>query len=115
MGTLAWLNRSSRSGDMTVTLRMTREPGTATAAVVTPKTQTPRSAISARPSPMTARTPMRLNSQPSLCRRWPADGAGKRIADFRIGYARLTQLRDRFAQLALRPVPQIELAVRLRL
>lgn len=47
----------------------------------------------------------------SLRRRLPTDGAGKRIADFRIGYTRFAQLGNGFAQLAQRPLLQIELAV----
>src|SRR6188508_3627388 len=50
----------------------------------------------------------------SLCRQLPADGAGERIANFRIGHTRLAQLGDDLAKLALRPLLQIELAVRFR-
>jgi hypothetical protein len=42
----------------------------------------------------------------------PADGAGERIADFRIGHACFAQLGDRLAELAQRPFLQVELAVR---
>src|SRR5581483_4381563 len=51
----------------------------------------------------------------SLCGGLPADGAGERIADFRISHAGFAQLGDRFAELAQSPLLQVELAVRLGL